>query len=218
MITARRITRLILPGAVVVAMAACSGAETGASDGDARAISINGCDPETPFIPASTTGPCVGNPLDQMFTGLVRYNPRTAEPENAVASEISSDDNITWHITINEGWTFHDGTDVTAKSFVLAWNWSAYGPNAQPDSYFFEPIKGFTEVQGEDANGDEKITPDEAPVTEMSGLTIISDTEFIVELVAPSSVFPVMLGFIAFAPLPASFLDDPEAFGEGPGR
>jgi hypothetical protein len=48
MITARRITRLALPAAVVVAVAACSGAETGAGDGDAQAISINGCDPDTP--------------------------------------------------------------------------------------------------------------------------------------------------------------------------
>jgi oligopeptide transport system substrate-binding protein len=57
-----------------------------------------------------------------MFTGLVKYNPDTAKLENAVASDISSDDNVTWHITLNEGWTFHDGTDVTAESFVRAWN------------------------------------------------------------------------------------------------
>lgn len=101
--------------------------------------------------------------------------------------------NVTWRITLNDGWTFHDGTDVAAESFVRAWNWSAYRPNAQPDSYFFEPIKGFADVQGEDANGYEKITADEASVTEMSGLTVVSDTEFTVELAAPSSVFPVML-------------------------
>lgn len=98
---------------------------------------------------------------------------------------------------------------------MRAWNWSAHRPNAQPDSYFFEPIKGFADVQGEDANGDEKITADEALVTEMSGLTVVSDTEFTVELAAPS-VFPVMLGLVAFAPLPASFLEDPEAFGKAP--
>jgi oligopeptide transport system substrate-binding protein len=57
-----------------------------------------------------------------MFTGLVKYNPDTAKLENAVASDISSDDNVTCHITLNEGWTFHDGTDVTAESFVRAWN------------------------------------------------------------------------------------------------
>jgi len=71
-------------------------------------------------------------------------------------------------------------------------------------------------VQGEDVNDHEKVTPDEAPVTEMSGLNIVSDTEFTVELTAPSSVFPVRLGFVAFAPLPASFFADPEAFGEAP--
>ena len=70
---------------------------------------------------------------------MVRLDPETAEPILAVASSIESDDNQTWTITLNEGWTFHDGTDVTAQSFVDAWNWSAYGPNAQLNSYFFGP-------------------------------------------------------------------------------
>jgi oligopeptide transport system substrate-binding protein len=216
MITARRVKVLGPFATVALVVAACSGANSGTGDDEASAVSINSCEPDAPLIPTSVTGPCTGNPLDQIFTGLVGYNPGTAEPENAVASDISSEDNITWRITLNDDWTFHDGTDVTAESFVRAWNWGAYGPNVQPSSYFFEPIKGFADVQGNDANGDKEITPDEAPATEMSGLTVVSDTEFTVELSAPSSVFPVMLGFIAFAPLPDSFFEDPEAFGKAP--
>jgi oligopeptide transport system substrate-binding protein len=210
------ITRLVLLPTVAIVLAACTDGDTGRSGREPTAISIYGCDPEQSFIPTNTAEPCGGNPMDQIFEGLVRYDPETAAPENAVASDISSDDNVTWHITIDEGWKFHDGTDVTAESFVRAWNWGAYGPNRQLNSYFFAPIKGYLEVQGNDVNGDDKIAPEEAPVTEMSGLTVVSDTEFTVELAAPSSVFPTTLGYIAFAPLPATFLDDPEAFGAAP--
>jgi oligopeptide transport system substrate-binding protein len=211
-----RIRRQFIPAALAVLVAACANGDTGDDNGEAASISINGCDPEHPFIPADTAEVCGGNPMDQMFTGLVEYDPETAEPENAIASDISSDDNVMWRITLHEGWKFHDGTDVTAKSFVSAWNWAAYGPNGQVNSYFFAPIKGYADVQGEDANGDEEITADEVPITEMSGLTIVNNTEFTVELEAPSSVFTMMLGYIAFAPLPASFFDDPEAFGMAP--
>jgi oligopeptide transport system substrate-binding protein len=154
--------------------------------------------------------------MDQMFRGLVEYDPDTAEPENAIASDISSADNVDWNITLDQGWTFHDGTEVTADSFVRAWNWGAHGPNVQVNSYFFASIKGYNDVQREEINGDEMITPDEAPTSEMSGLRVVSDTQFTVELEAPLSVFSMQLGYIAFAPLPASFFEDPEAFGTAP--
>ena len=51
---------------------------------------------------------------------------------------------------------------------------------------------------------------------EMSGLEVISDTEFKVTLSRPNSQFPVMVGYSGFAPMPTSFFDDPEAFGENP--
>ena len=200
----------------LVMMVACTIADTEDGESAPASISIYGCDPERAFIPADTQEPCAGDPMDQMFRGLVEYDPDTAEPKNAIASDISSADNVVWNITLDPGWTFHDGTEVTADSFVRAWNWGAHGPNAQVNSYFFASIKGFNDVQGEDINGDEMITPDEAPTSEMSGLRVISDTQFTVELEAPSSVFPMQLGYIAFAPLPASFFEDPEAFGTAP--
>jgi oligopeptide transport system substrate-binding protein len=185
----------------------------------AGAVTINGCDPENPFIPSNTNETCGANPLDQMFTGLVEYE-ADASPYNAVAEEFASDDNQTWTITLNEGYTFHDGTPVTAQSFVDAWNWASYGPNAQLNSYFFGPdgaaIQGFDEVQGEDANGDEEITEDEAPVTEMSGLTVVDDYTMEVVLDRPFAIFPTVVGYSAFAPLPEVFFEDPEAFGQNP--
>lgn len=190
------------------------GTESGEASGS---VTVNGCDPENPFIPANTNETCGGNPLDQMFTGLVTYNPETAEPENAIASSIEpNEDSTVFTVTLNEGWTFHDGTPITAASFVDAWNFSAYGPNAYLNSFFFEPIEGYADVTGEDANGDEIITPDETSAEEMSGLEVVSDTEFTITLESPGSQFPIRLGYTAFSPLPASFYDDPDAFGAKP--
>ncbi len=210
-------------GVLALALSACGSGEGdeggGGSDGGetSGSVTVNGCDPENPFIPANTNETCGGNPLDQVFTGLVTYNPETAEAENAIAASIEpNDDSTEFTVTLNEGWTFHDGTPITAASFVDAWNFSAYGPNAYLNSYFFEPIEGFADVQGEDANGDEIITPDEASAEEMSGLEVVSDTEFIVTLESPGSQFPIRLGYTAFSPLPESFFDAPEAFGDSP--
>ena len=215
--------------ALSLALAACGSddaepAETeapeaagGAAEGS---VTINGCEPQNPFIPSNTNETCGGTPLDQMFTGLVSYEPETAAPYNAVAQEFATEDNQTWTITLNEDYTFHDGTPVTAQSFVDAWNWASYGPNAQLNSYFFGPdgagITGFADLQGEDANGDEEITEDEAPVTEMSGLTVVDDYTMEVTLDRPFAIFPVVVGYSAFSPLPESFFDDPEAFGQAP--
>jgi oligopeptide transport system substrate-binding protein len=186
----------------------------------AGAVTINGCEPQNPFIPSNTNETCGGTALDQMFTGLVSYEPETAAPYNAVAEEFATEDNQTWTITLNEGYTFHDGTPVTAQSFVDAWNWSAYGPNGTNNNYFFGPdgarIQGYADLQGEDTNGDEEITEDEAPVTEMSGLTVVDDYTMEVTLDTPFAIFPTVVGYSAFSPLPESFFDDPEAFGEAP--
>src|SRR5690606_5174653 len=47
-------------------------------------------------------------------------------------------------------------------------------------------------------------------------LEVVDDTTFTVQLAAPQSDFPLSLGYQVFSPLPESFFDDPEAFGEAP--
>jgi ABC-type transport system substrate-binding protein len=50
----------------------------------------------------------------------------------------------------------------------------------------------------------------------MSGLEVVSDTEFTVTLATPFAQFPVTVGYNAFYPLPEAFFEDPEAFGRQP--
>lgn len=204
-------------GASVLALtlAACGGSsDSGSGGGGDTYVTVNGAEPQNPLVPANTNETSGGNVIDNMFTMLVSYNPDNAAPQNAVATSITSEDQITWDIQIRDDWKFQDGTPVTAQSFVDAWNWAAYGPNAALNSYFFEPIEGFADVQGEfDDEGNPVGTPKEK---EMSGLEVISDTEFKVTLSRPNSQFPMMVGYSGFAPMPEVFFDDPEAFGKNP--
>ncbi len=97
---------------------------------------------------------------------------------------------MTWTIELNEGWTFHDGTPVTAKSYVDAWNYTALSTNAYGASYFFENVKGYDELQAADGA--------EPAATTMSGLEAVNDTTISVELKEPFAIFPVTLGYTAF--------------------
>jgi oligopeptide transport system substrate-binding protein len=85
--------------------------------------------------------------LDALFTKLIDYDNDSGEPVMANAESIETEDNQTYTVTLKEGWTFHDGTPVTAESYVNAWNYAANGANAQSVAGFFVPIAGYDEVQ-----------------------------------------------------------------------
>ena len=222
MLSKRARTRLVVPGvALSLALSACSGGESeptspDASGGAGGTFSTHLGEPTT-LVPTNTTE-SEGNLVESaLFTGLISYDPGTSQPVNAMAESIESPDNQTWTITIQDGWTFHDGTPVTAQSYVDAWNYGAYGPNAQQTSYFFEKIQGYVDVQcGANAEGDADCAATPPAAQTMSGLTAPDETTLQVVLDAPFSQFPLILGYNAFYPLPASFFDDPQAFNEEP--
>jgi oligopeptide transport system substrate-binding protein len=206
---------------IAVGLAGCGGGSSdepaaGASSGVGGVVTISGSEPQNPLVPVNTNETGGGDVIDAMTTGLVNYDPTDAHPINAIAESIDTTDNTTFTVKLKKGWKFHDGTEVTSKSFVDAWNWGAYGPNAALNSYFFGSIEGFADVQGEDKNGDEAITADEATAETMSGLTVVDPTTFTVKLSSPASDFVVSLGYSAFVPLPESFFADPKAFGAKP--
>jgi len=183
---------------------------TAVTTGGTWSMSI--CEPES-LIPQVNAETCGSQVLKGLFTPLITFDPDTDELILAVAESIESDDNINWTVTLNEGWTFHDGTPVTAQSFVDAWNWAAFAPNAAGNNYFFGPagvnIVGYDVLNPED--------PEATPESEeLSGLTVVDERTFTVELGAPFSEFPITVGYNAFYPLPESFFADPEAFNEAP--
>ena len=112
---------------------------------------------------------------------------------------------------------FQDGTEVTSKSFVDAWNYAAYGPNAQFSGYFMAPIEGFADLQcAGTANPDDPCEGYTPKAKEMTGLKIVDDKTFTIKTTEKVSNLPVRLGYSAFAPLPESFFKDPKAFGDKP--
>jgi ABC-type transport system substrate-binding protein len=193
--------------AAALLMTACGGSdeggeEGGTTDGGGTFTAYIG-EPKSPLVPGNTTESEGAKVISALWTGLVGYAEDGAVEYTAVAESIESEDNQNWTITLKDGWTFHDGTPVDAQSFVDAWNYTANPQNAQDGGSYLSRIAGFQEVQ-------------DGAATELSGLKVVDDLTFTVQLSAPFALFPAVVGYDAFNPLPDSFFDDPEAFGTHP--
>lgn len=203
----RKISWLVLPVAVTLLATGCGGGSgSGAADSEGT-FRVYGTDPEQPLVPGETTEVGGGHPVEDLFSNLVKYSPDDFSPSNQMAQSIDTKDSKVFDIKIKKGWKFHDGTEVKAKNFVDAWNYAV--ANAQGASSFLEPIQGYDEVLQED--GEPKPKTDK-----MSGLQVVNDYEFKVTLSEPFAIFPTILGYSAFAPMPDSYFKDPEAWEKKP--
>lgn len=188
---------------VVASLAGCGG---GVLSPDL--VVVNGGEPPNPLIPTATNDSQGGRILDRLFAGLMSYD-AAGHPSPEVAQSIDTTDNVNYRVVLKPGWTFTDGSPVTAHSFVDAWNYGALSTNGQLQQSFFSPIDGFDAVAG--LTGDGKPT-----ATTMSGLRVINDGEFTVRLKAPTIDFRMRLGHSAFYPLPRAAFRDMNAFGQHP--
>ena len=209
-----------------VSALALTGCTPGAQDEGAdtsAVVTTNGNEPQHPLHPANTTEVGGGKIMTSIFAGLVSYT-ADGEIENEVAESIETEDSINWTVTLKDGWKFTNGEDVTSESFVDAWNYAALYDNAQGSSYFFDNIVGFSDLQNtkDDPSGavdEESGEPLQVgdPLAEtMSGLEVVDETTFTVELAAPEADWPLRLGYTAYMPLPQAAFDDWEAVGENP--
>lgn len=171
-------------------------------------VVVNGGEPPNPLIPTGTNDSQGGRILDRLFAGLMSYD-AAGHPSFEVAQSIDTVDNVNYRVVLKPGWTFTDGSPVTAHSFVDAWNYGALSTNAQLQQSFLSPIDGFDAVAG--LTGDGKPT-----AATMSGLRVVNDLEFNVRLKAPTIDFTLRLGHSAFYPLPEAAFRDMGAFGQHP--
>ncbi|MFB7379871.1 ABC transporter substrate-binding protein [Kitasatospora purpeofusca] len=204
--------RWVLAAATSVALVAsgCSSSGGGGSSGSsdsAKTFSYQSSEPQNPLQPANANETGGGRIIQNLFKGLVDYDPSNAKIRMQVADKIDTSDSQTFNITLKDGWTFHDGTPVHAKNFVDAWNWAATTANNQINSSWFSDIEGYQDVHP--ASG-------QPATNKMSGLTVVDDLNFTVKLSGKVSYFEYKLGYIAFSPLPDAFFNDPAGYGQKP--
>ncbi|MFC7243259.1 ABC transporter substrate-binding protein [Catellatospora aurea] len=184
-----------LPLAVTLGLSAC-GKSGGSDSGSANpngVVSIGIAEPKH-LIPSNTSETSGSQVLAALFAPLVDFD-EANKPFEVAAQEISTTDNKTWTIKLKDGWTFHNGEPVTADSYINAWNYAAYGPNAQDNNYFFDKVEGYKDLNPADANT-------KPTATALTGLKKVDDKTFTVTLNAPFSEFKALLGYTAFYPLP----------------
>lgn len=221
----RWLTAGVLPIAAALAVSSCGSGgedEPGAGAGDPAKnesveVTVFGTEPERPLVPGDTSETGGGKIVDALFTGLMDYDPVSGQPRlaNAESFELTAPDEYT--VKLKADWTFHDGTPVTADSYINAWNFTAYGPNAQQHATFFAQIAGFEDVWTPDPDGAEGPKQPAKPKTDkLSGLTKVSDTEFKIKFTKPHAIFKDKTGYAAYMPLPESFFADPEAWKKNP--
>jgi oligopeptide transport system substrate-binding protein len=202
---------LVAAAAAALLLTACSGnsssSSSGASGGNGPGkgiVTANSSEPQNPLIPSNTNEQGGTKVISSVFSGLVYYDAKGG-PHNDLAESITPSDPTDYTITLKSGQKWSDGTAVTAKNFVDAWNYGALSTNAQLLSSFFAPIAGYDAVSA---------TPPTAKT--LSGLKVVDDTHFTVKLSRPQADFPLQLGYIAFFPLPDKAFTDIKAFGQNP--
>ncbi|RKE20956.1 ABC transporter substrate-binding protein [Streptomyces sp. TLI_171] len=194
--------------ALVATGCGSSGNGSGGGSSDAsKTFSYQSSEPQNPLQPANANETGGGRIVQNLFKGLADYDPSNGKLRMQVADSIDTSDSQTFNVTLKSGWTFHDGTPVTASSFVNAWNWAANTGNNQINSSWFGDIQGYKDVH-----------PDSGAATtdKMSGLTVQDDTHFTIKLYNKVSYFPYKLGYVAFSPLPEGFFKDPAGYGQKP--
>jgi oligopeptide transport system substrate-binding protein len=191
--------------AIALALSGCGNGGSSASGSASQDIVVNGCEPQNPLVSLSTNETCGGNPVSLLYTGLTAITSDGKTKLEIAKSITASNNNQHFDIKLKD-WKFANGQTVKAENFTKAWSYGAVATNAQVSSSFFSVIKGYDDVQAKGTKSD----------TQLSGLKIVNDKEFTVDLNAPSSTFKTRLAYSAYAPLADSFFKNPKAYGQKP--
>lgn len=183
-----------------------SSAKNAQTNGGKVIITVSNSEPQNELVPGNINENAGGRPAMLVNSTLVTFDEK-GNPVNEDAESITPNADATQYtVKVKKGKKFSDGTPITAESFVKAWSFVANAKNAQKCASFFQTIKGYADLQKDGTKGDEQL----------SGLKVVDENTFTVDLEQPDSVFPIKVGYLAFAPLPESFYKDPKAYGEKP--
>ena len=183
-----------------------SSAKNAQTNGGKVIITVSNSEPQNELVPGNINENAGARPAMLVNSTLVTFDEK-GNPVNEDAESITPNADATQYtVKVKKGKKFSDGTPITAESFVKAWSFVANAKNAQKCASFFQTIKGYADLQKDGTKGDEQL----------SGLKVVDENTFTVDLEQPDSVFPIKVGYLAFAPLPESFYKDPKAYGEKP--
>ncbi len=187
---------ITLPVTVALTIAGCdTGSLTpAAGTGVESAVTIGIAEPEH-LIPSDTVESNGFQVISSLYTPLVRFDD-SGKPvlDQAAAASVTSKDNKVWMVKLKNGFTFHNGQKVTADSYIKAWNFGAYGPNAQIGTDFYSRIAGYDAMQS--------VGGKKPKATKLSGVKKIDDLTIQITLSAPFAEFEKVLAYNVFYPLP----------------
>ncbi|MFC0534259.1 peptide ABC transporter substrate-binding protein [Phytohabitans kaempferiae] len=146
--------------------------------------------------------------LNALYAPLVALKP-DGTLDYVQAESVSSEDSRVWTIKLREGWTFHDGTPITAQDYANTVNAAAYGPNAWGTNGLTINIEGYDALNPESG---------EPKTDKLTGVEVVDDLTLRVTLKAPNGGFPLWLLHPGspFKALPPAAFDDMAAFEESP--
>lgn len=201
--------RLLAAAATVVAAAlalsACSTAPSDTGADQKKEIRVASTDPQL-IIPGRQS---VAYDVNMAVWSPLAFLNSDGSLDYVQAQSIESPDATTWTVKLRDGWTFQDGTPVTAQSYVDSWNAVAYGPNAFENSGQLANIAGYADLNPKSGT----------PATDkMSGLKVVDTDTFTVTLIGPDSQFPLQVtqAQTAMYPMPASAFTDFTAYNKHP--
>lgn len=186
----RSVARTVVAVTVAVAAVGCGG---GGGDHKAGFEAFSASLGEPAELIPGNASESEGNAVDRLlFSALTTVDPETGKAVNLVAKSVRSSDQKNWTIKLRDGWTFHNGEPVTARSFAGAWN--AVLRNGW---YTAERFTGLLKIKGS-----KQVAKHQAKA--MSGVRVVDDSTLKVHLEAPNINFPLILGYHGFFPMPES--------------
>ena len=125
--------------------------------------------------------------LTGLFEGLFSYNPKTLEPEYAIASDYKiSRDKKRWTFTIRQNARYSNGEKITADSVRDSWL-QLLGTKEAPYASLLDVIRNASEYRHGECNIEEV------------GIYALSDYVLTVHLVKPANYLPRVLCHTAFS-------------------
>ena len=198
----------VVATAILASAAGCSASSS--DDADYTNSAIIGIVEPKHLLPTNTTDAYGGEVLNSLFYPLVTFND-AKQPVERAAQSITSPDNKVWTVKLKKDFTFSNGEAVKSDNYLNAWDYGAYGPNAQDGSYFFARIDGYADLQSKDPDGDGPLKAAAPKATTMSGLKKVDDLTFTISLSAPFAGFKSVLAYTVFLPLPDAAFSAPGA-------